>query len=99
MASSRQAETPLQSSGFLAAGVESLEGTDRNIYASRAWKGGNMKFSPSEAPLLRRCLFVLLSAPASVLVARHQVQLDSQKPGADGTGIGVGERCCAGLGG
>jgi len=32
-------ESPWQAAG----GLKSLEGTDRNVSASRAWKGGNMK--------------------------------------------------------
>jgi hypothetical protein len=40
-------ENPWQADG----GLKSLEGIDRNVYASRAWKGGNMKLGFWIAPV------------------------------------------------
>jgi len=46
-------ENPWQADG----GLKSLEGTDRNACASRAWKGGNMELGFGTAPFFMTVLF------------------------------------------
>jgi len=46
-------ENPWQADG----GLQSLEGIERNVYASRAWKGGNMKLGILDSTVTGTVLF------------------------------------------